>query len=170
MSAPHSLFLVSLLYNLNTMSKQSVLVTGGGQGLGLAVIKKLLNGTSRTPPTNVFTLTTAVSDEFRELQSQFKDSLACAEGDATKFELSQDAVQQTLDRWKRLDALVLNAGITKLSPIRELVCLPLMKDHGNNDENTERECSSPDQHYPCCSAFAQRTKRPSCFCYKQLFI
>lgn len=99
----------------------SVLVTGGGMGLGLAVVKKLLQGTQRTPPANVYTLTMAVSDEFKELQSQYQGRLAYATGDVTKYEDSQKAVDDIVSRWQRLDGLVLNAGITKLAPLKELV-------------------------------------------------
>ena len=45
------------------------------------------------------------------------------QGDVTKFEDSKKIVEETLDRWKRLDAIVINAGLTELKPLKELVCV-----------------------------------------------
>ncbi|WFD44190.1 hypothetical protein MPSI1_002856 [Malassezia psittaci] len=113
-------------------NKPSVLVTGGGKGLGLAVIKRLLEGTAKSPAANVCTLTFDVSDDFEKLQTKYSDSLFYTQGDVTKFEDSKKIVDETLNRWKRLDAVVINAGLTELKPLKELDFDTIMKTLGVN--------------------------------------
>lgn len=101
--------------------KPVVLVTGGSRGIGLAIVKSLLNGTAKTPASNVVTLSRSSPDGLQALVSQFPDSLAVVQGDVTQRADNDRAVQAALNRWSRLDALVLNAGISDFVRIADLV-------------------------------------------------
>lgn len=106
-------------------NNQVVLVTGGSRGLGLAIVKRLLSGTEKTQAANVVALSRSLPEELKSLESKFPDALAIVQGDVTKLEDNDRAVKEALGRWKRLDAVVLNAGIAEFSRIENLVC-PLL--------------------------------------------
>lgn len=101
--------------------KQVVLLTGASRGLGLAVLKLLLKGTDKTPAANVVTLSRSEPKELQQLQQDFPDALAVVKGNVTELSDNKRAVDEALQRWKRLDALILNAGIAEFARIENLV-------------------------------------------------
>ena len=123
------------------MPKNVVLVTGGSRGIGLAVVKILLQGTADLPASNVVSLSRSAPAELAELaeKPEFKESLAIVKGDVTKREDNDRAVKTALDRWNRLDALVLNAGIAEFNKIADLVRDATDPDHGANDALAQRQ-------------------------------
>lgn len=100
-----------------------ILVTGGSRGIGLAVVKLLLEGSKTIPQSRVVTLSRSVPDELRALSEapEAKDRLAIVQGDVTKRPDNDRAVKEALQRWDRLDGVVLNAGIAELDRIADLV-------------------------------------------------
>ncbi|KAI9201819.1 short-chain dehydrogenase [Polychytrium aggregatum] len=97
------------------MTQPVFIVTGASKGIGLAVVVALVSrlgscvvGTGRTPATDL-------PAQLRALPST---QFVYVAGDCTDSGLHQQLVQTALDRWARLDGLVLNAGI--LEPIQRI--------------------------------------------------
>lgn len=151
-----------------TSSTPCVLITGGGMGLGLAIVKKLLQGSKHSPPANVYTLTMAVSDEFMELVSKSEGRLAYAIGDVTKFEDSKKAVDEILSRWHRLDGVVVNAGITNLAPLEDLVRCHTDTGLRHDAQDALCECCSARQHAACGASGAAQAQGSRGVCDQQL--
>ena len=106
------------------MSK-TILVTGASKGLGLECARTLLS----TFHCNVVSLSRSLPAGLLELKNQYSDHLEIVQGDVTKEEDQQvnhietlhhrfsnnteTALQKAVDisiaRWNRLDALILNA-------------------------------------------------------------
>lgn len=90
-----------------TVAGKTVLVTGGGSGIGLAVVDALLGdgasvGVLERDPAKC-----------RALAARWPD-LAVVEGDATCAEPNRRAVDAVLDRWGRLDAAMAFVGVFDL--------------------------------------------------------
>jgi L-fucose dehydrogenase len=82
------------------------LVSGGGRGIGEAIVRTLLDEGSRV----------AIVDYRPELQEKFRLEINSAKliflhKDLTQWENCRDAVAETTKLWNRMDGLVNNAGI-----------------------------------------------------------
>jgi NAD(P)-dependent dehydrogenase (short-subunit alcohol dehydrogenase family) len=79
-----------------------VIVTGASRGLGLAILRLLLQR-----KVQVTTLSRTITPELRELAGA---DLEIVQGDVGIPADNQRAIDLTIKRWGRIDALVLNAG------------------------------------------------------------
>ncbi|TFK50755.1 NAD(P)-binding protein [Heliocybe sulcata] len=86
-----------------------VLITGAGAGIGLAVTKRFLAEGAKVVATDI-NLSKAQNDP-ELIKDEFKDSIAFIQGDVTKEEDVKSGCQLAMDRWGRLDAALLNAGM-----------------------------------------------------------
>jgi 3-oxoacyl-[acyl-carrier protein] reductase len=92
------------------------LITGGSRGLGLAIARALA-----AEGANIGILArpgTALDDAARSLAEKGADVLALP-ADITRGDEVDAALRATIERWGRLDVLVLNAGTWKAAPIVE---------------------------------------------------
>lgn len=102
------------------MSKESkvALITGGSSGIGLGIAESLLKEgycvaiTSRSKE--------RVDKVVSELKQIGSGEIIGIEADTRSLEQQQNAVQQCLDNWGRLDVFVANAGIGHFAPVEEL--------------------------------------------------
>ena len=96
------------------LKDQVALITGGSKGLGLAIAKAL------TAEGASVSLVARASDELSQAVKSLGASGAqaiAAPADVTKSDEIERAVRATLEKWGRLDVLVLNAGTWAGSPI-----------------------------------------------------
>lgn len=99
-----------------------VLVTGGSRGIGISTVQYLLQSglkSAQIPRANVITLSRSLPSELSELQERNKDELECVQGDLLDESIHKKVVDRALDRWGRLDALVLNAGVIEFGRVAD---------------------------------------------------
>lgn len=90
-----------------------VVVTGGNEGIGHGLVRTLLADGFRVA---VFDIDTS---NLAELSDQYPDRLAVVRCDLTDTEAVESAVENVLDRWKRIDVLVNNAGVFRFGLIED---------------------------------------------------
>jgi NAD(P)-dependent dehydrogenase (short-subunit alcohol dehydrogenase family) len=91
-----------------------IILTGASRGLGLAVLRLLLS----THGARVATLSRSYPAELKAVSDEFgEDRVLVVQGDVGKPEDNEAVVRRTMDRWGRLDGLVMNAG--SLDPVGE---------------------------------------------------
>jgi NAD(P)-dependent dehydrogenase (short-subunit alcohol dehydrogenase family) len=104
-----------------------VLLTGASRGLGLATATLLLRGTSRLPRAHVVAISRSKPDELAALEKEYSGSsddspaLLVVQGDVTDAKTNQKAVDGAVEKWGRLDALILNAGVVKFARLADAV-------------------------------------------------
>ena len=103
------------------VAKKCVLVTGGSRGIGLEVVRCLLTGTEVIPASRVVSLSRSIPAELEALAQEHPSDLVIVQGDVTDETDTVKARDAALERWGRLDALVLNAGIADLVSCANLV-------------------------------------------------
>ncbi|HJU17592.1 MAG TPA: 3-(cis-5,6-dihydroxycyclohexa-1,3-dien-1-yl)propanoate dehydrogenase [Stellaceae bacterium] len=84
---------------------QVALVTGGGSGIGRAVVARFVEEGARVG------VMERVAARAEELRTQFGDSVAGIAGDVAQFADNERAVAETVRAFGRLDVFVGNAGI-----------------------------------------------------------
>ncbi|KAL7422460.1 hypothetical protein Q5752_003108 [Cryptotrichosporon argae] len=100
------------------MSDPVILLTGASRGLGLAVLSLLLS----RPATRVATLSRSVPPALADVAAAHADRVLVVQGDVGVEADNARLVARAVERWGRVDALVLNAG--SLEPIGKLADLP----------------------------------------------
>lgn len=84
------------------LSNKSAIVTGGAQGFGLAITKRLLSSGAKV----------AIWDKDEKILSQVKEEgIIKIETDVTSFSSVENALNTTISQFKSIDILVNNAGI-----------------------------------------------------------
>ncbi|KAI0832381.1 short-chain dehydrogenase [Trametes gibbosa] len=91
-----------------------VLLTGASKGLGLAIAKILLE----TFNANVVALSRTKTAELRTLGDAHADSLLALECDVTDASAVRSSVSLGVEKYKRIDGLILNAGV--LEPLGKI--------------------------------------------------
>jgi NAD(P)-dependent dehydrogenase (short-subunit alcohol dehydrogenase family) len=84
---------------------QVALVTGGGSGIGRAVVARFIAEGARVGVVD------RVPERAAELRSEFGAAVAAVTGNIAQLADNQRAVSETVDAFGRLDILVANAGI-----------------------------------------------------------
>ncbi len=90
---------------MNRLTNQTVLVTGGASGLGLAIVERFI-----AEGANLGVLDRS-EDGCRALRTQFADRITCVVGDVRSYSDNARAVAACIDRFGRLDCAIGNAGI-----------------------------------------------------------
>lgn len=90
---------------MSDLNDDVVLITGGGSGLGLALVARFIEEGAR-----VATLERS-AEKVTRLQQQFGEQIVAVQGDVTSFADNQRAVEMALSRFGRLDCFIGNAGI-----------------------------------------------------------
>jgi NAD(P)-dependent dehydrogenase (short-subunit alcohol dehydrogenase family) len=89
----------------NRLVDRVVLVTGGGSGLGRAVVDRFL-----TEGAKVGVLERNLS-RVEELENEYSDSVVCTVGDVSSADDNVRAVTATVEKFGQLDVFVGNAGV-----------------------------------------------------------
>ena len=101
---------------LNLLNGQVAIVTGGAQGIGLAVVERLL-------ASGAAVMIADVGEEQAQASARnlnAADRVAAQRCDVTKMADNENLVKACLERFGRLDILVNNAGITRDSYIAKM--------------------------------------------------
>jgi NAD(P)-dependent dehydrogenase (short-subunit alcohol dehydrogenase family) len=84
---------------------QVALVTGGGSGIGRAVVERYIEEGARVAVMD------RVAGRSEELRARFGDKVTAVSGDVSRLDDNQRAVAQTVAAFGRLDIFVGNAGV-----------------------------------------------------------
>ena len=87
------------------LTNQVALVTGGGSGLGHAIVTRFLEEGARV---GVLEISSAKADALAE---EFGDDIVVTMGDATSYQDNETAVEKVAARFGTLDCFVANAGL-----------------------------------------------------------
>lgn len=90
---------------MSDLQDQVVFITGGGSGLGLALVERFIEEGARVA---TLELSSAKVDS---LNQRFGDQIIAVQGDVTRFDDYQRAVDAILTRYGQLDCFIGNAGI-----------------------------------------------------------
>lgn len=98
-----------------------IIVTGASRGIGLSTVQYLLNSSALSSPSvpkcNVVTLSRSLPEGLSSLQKDHKDQLECVQGDVLDESVHDRLVKRALDKWGRLDGLILNAGVIEFGTV-----------------------------------------------------
>lgn len=101
---------------MGALEGQVALITGGGSGIGRAVVDRFVEEGARVGVVDI------VKDRLDELAAAYGNRVTCIEGDVTTVEANRKAVQQTVAAFGKLDVFVANAGVG--DAFREIVDIP----------------------------------------------
>lgn len=90
---------------MNDLRDEVIFITGGGSGLGLALVERFLEEGAR-----VATLELS-ADKVARLEQRFGEQIVAVQGDVTHYPDYQRAVATLLARFGKLDCFIGNAGI-----------------------------------------------------------
>ncbi|ORX38398.1 hypothetical protein BD324DRAFT_354002 [Kockovaella imperatae] len=93
-----------------------VLLTGASRGLGLAVLKILLDRHNA----RVATISRSTPPEFQALLNANRDRCIHVKGDVGKMDDNAALVKTAVDKWGQLDGVIICAGIMSLERIADL--------------------------------------------------
>ena len=102
---------------MNTVKDKVIVVTGGGQGLGAAICKTLAEDGAIVIPVDV------KAEKLQKIIEEIKTSGGIAEGFAMDVADEQDvqqAIQQIIDKYGKIDVVINNAGIDYTLSIEEI--------------------------------------------------
>lgn len=101
---------------MGQLDGEVALVTGGGSGIGRAVVDRYIEEGARVGVIDVS------KDRLSELTAAYKERVTCIQGDVTELEPNRRAVEQTVKAFGKLDVFVANAGLG--DAFRELMDIP----------------------------------------------
>lgn len=97
---------------------RTALITGGTKGIGLGVAEMLIKEGYKVAITGRSAETVEMSvAQLNQLQAGAALGIVA---DVRNFDSQQEAVNQVLEKWGRLDVLVANAGVGHFAPIEKL--------------------------------------------------
>ena len=95
---------------------QVAIVTGGGSGIGRAVVDRYVEEGARVGDVDIS------SERLAELRKLHADRVSCIQADVTTLEGNERAITQTVAAFGKLDVFVANAGLG--DAFRELIDIP----------------------------------------------
>ncbi|MBK1780158.1 3-(cis-5,6-dihydroxycyclohexa-1,3-dien-1-yl)propanoate dehydrogenase [Advenella sp. WQ 585] len=90
---------------MSWLQDQTVLITGGGSGLGLALVERFLNEGA-----NIGVLQRSAS-KVELLKERYGNDIVVVQGDVANYEDNQLAVQETVKKFGKLDCFIGNAAV-----------------------------------------------------------
>ncbi|CAO1623113.1 unnamed protein product [Sympodiomycopsis kandeliae] len=103
-------------------SNPVVLVTGASRGIGLSTVQYLLQSGLSSPTisrANVITLSRSLPSALADLQKNNEGALECVQGDILDESVHEQVVKRAVEKWGRLDAVILNAGVIEFGRIAD---------------------------------------------------
>jgi NADP-dependent 3-hydroxy acid dehydrogenase YdfG len=98
---------------VSDLKDKIAIVTGASSGIGDATVQALVQEGFKVAAV------ARRKDRLDALAKQFNGQVFPLVGDISKEEESKRVIEQTVNKWGRIDILVANAGLMHLSPIRE---------------------------------------------------
>lgn len=102
----------------NLFAGKTAIITGASRGVGRATALRLAEAGANTV-VNFLTRGDAANEVVEECKEKAVDSIA-VQGDVSEWHNAQNIAQKTLEKFGRIDLLVLNAGIWEGAPIEEM--------------------------------------------------
>ena len=88
---------------------KTVIVTGSRRGIGLGIALAF----AKEGANIVLNATCEISQEVLELFTPYPGEVLTVVGDISKFEVAESLVEQTIEKFSKIDVLINNAGITR---------------------------------------------------------
>lgn len=88
---------------------KTVVVTGSRRGIGLGIALAFAKEGANV----VLNATSEISQEVLELFTPYPGEVLTVVGDISKFEVAESLVEQTIEKFSKIDVLINNAGITR---------------------------------------------------------
>ena len=88
---------------------KTVIVTGSRRGIGLGIALAF----AKEGANIVLNATSEISQEVLELFTPYPGKVLTVVGDISKFEVAESLVEQTIEKFSKIDVLINNAGITR---------------------------------------------------------
>ena len=88
---------------------KTVVVTGSRRGIGLGIALAF----AKEGANIVLNATSEISQEVLELFTPYPGEVLTVVGDISKFEVAESLVEQTIEKFSKIDVLINNAGITR---------------------------------------------------------
>ena len=101
---------------MGSLEGEVALITGGGSGIGRAVVDRFIEEGARVGVVDI------VADRLAELTETYGDRVACVSGDVNELDINRRAIKETVAAFGKLDVFVANAGMG--DAFRELVDIP----------------------------------------------
>ena len=93
------------------------IVTGGSSGIGEAIMKTYLGHGAKVAIVDVDE--EGLQETEKEL-AKFEDKVLLIKGDVTKVDNAKKVADETVEKWKKIDVLVNNAGVGTISSLMEM--------------------------------------------------
>ena len=90
---------------MSWLNNEVALITGGGSGLGLALVERFLEEGAKVA------VIQRSADKVAQLRERFGDEIVTIQGDVARHEDNQRAVDATLARFGKLDCFIGNAAV-----------------------------------------------------------
>ena len=90
---------------MSWLNNEVALITGGGSGLGLALVERFLQEGAKVA------VIQRSADKVALLRERFGDEIVAVQGDVTRYADNQRAVDATLARFGKLDCFIGNAAV-----------------------------------------------------------
>jgi len=87
------------------LEDQVALVTGGGSGIGLGIVKRFVAEGAKVM------VLERMPERVKELESEFDGSVKAVQGDVTRLADNQRAVSEAVSAFGKLDIFIANAGV-----------------------------------------------------------
>ena len=87
---------------------KTVVVTGSRRGIGLGIALAF----AKEGANIVLNATSEIDQEVLELFTPYPGEVLSVVGDISKFEVAESLVEQTIEKFSKIDVLINNAGIT----------------------------------------------------------
>ncbi|ESZ96584.1 hypothetical protein SBOR_3086 [Sclerotinia borealis F-4128] len=94
------------------MSPRTIILTGASRGIGLAIAQKLLKEKHNV------VLVARTAGPMEELKRQYPEQVEVVVGDLSDFKIGPQAVKTTIERFSRIDGLIVNHGT--LTPVKRI--------------------------------------------------
>jgi len=101
-----------------SLKGKTALITGGSKGIGFGIAEALLKEGMKVAITARDLKT--VTEAAEALKKSTGGEVLGLQADVRDYKAQENAVNQILTRWKRLDVLVANAGVGHFAPIDQL--------------------------------------------------
>jgi 3-oxoacyl-[acyl-carrier protein] reductase len=103
---------------MESINQKTALITGGTKGIGLGIAEAMLNEgmkvliTGRTQAN--------IEEALAKLNAIGRGEAEGVVADVRNYEQMENAVGTVIDKWKKLDVLIANAGVGHFAPITEM--------------------------------------------------
>lgn len=102
----------------NNLNGKVAYITGGSKGIGLGIAEAMVaSGMKVALTSRTLSAAQAAADQ---LNTSYPDSALAIESDVRSLASENKGIQQTLDKWGKIDVLIANAGLGHFASIEDM--------------------------------------------------